>query len=59
MMFSFTQKAEVYNTSDSFSDDKFYFLGAEILVWIQMSPEISFVLLILRSDKIHIREDKS
>ena len=59
MMFSFTQKAEVYNTSDSFSDDKFYFLEAEILVWIQMSPEISFVLLILRSDKIHIREDKS
>ena len=58
-MFSFTQKAEVYNTSDSFSDDKFYFLEAEILVWIQMSPEISFVLLILRSDKIHIREDKS
>ena len=59
MMFSFTQKAEVYNTSDSFSDDKFYFLEAEILVWIQMSLEISFVLLILRSDKIHIREDKS
>ena len=59
MMFSFTQKAEVYNTSDSFSDDKFYFLDAEILVWIQMSPEISFVLLTLRSDKIHIREDKS
>ena len=59
MMFSFTPKAEVSNTSDSFSDGKLYFLDAEILVWIQMSPEISFVLLILRSDKIHVRKDKS